>query len=138
MSFRGFLDGLAADSLLKEVHEPVSPYLEAAERSIGAGPVLFENVLGQRCVMNILGTRALLARALSIPARDMVRHLSGIDCSGQVDYVDSSPFQEVVSEPGPDKAAHSHLLPGRRRTLHHLGSGGDPVCRERSTPAFTG
>lgn len=99
MSFRGFLDGLAADSLLKEVHEPVSPDLEAAARSIGAGPVLFHNVRGQRCAMNILGTRGLLARALGIPARDMVRHLSAVGCDGQVAYVDSSPFQEVVSEP---------------------------------------
>jgi UbiD family decarboxylase len=99
MSFRGFLDGLKRDGLLKEVFEPVSPVLDVASRSFGQGPILFHNVSGHRCCVNILGTRALLSSALGVPAREMVRHLSGIDYQGQVNEVESSQFQEVVSAP---------------------------------------
>lgn len=99
MSFRGFLEGLRKDGLLKEVHEPVSPVLEATARSWGAGPILFHDVNGHKCCLNILGTRDLLARALCIPSNDIVRHLSSIDYQGRVLEVESSPFQEVVSKP---------------------------------------
>ena len=99
MSFRGFLEGLQKDGLLKNVQEPVSPILDVTARSWGAGPVLFHDVLGHKCCLNILGTRGLLARALGVSAENMVRHLSGIDYQGRVMEVDSSPFQEVVSKP---------------------------------------
>jgi UbiD family decarboxylase len=95
----GFLEGLRKDGLLKEVHEPVSPVLDVTLRSWGAGPILFHNINGHKCCLNILGNRDLLARALCIPANDMVRHLSSIDYQGQVKEVGSSPFQEVVSKP---------------------------------------
>lgn len=99
MSFRGFIDGLRNDSLLKEVQEPVSPVLDVTAKAWGAGPILFQNVDGHECCLNILSSRAFLARALGVTAGDMVRHLSGIDYQGRVKEVDSSPFQEVVSKP---------------------------------------
>ena len=99
MSFRGFLDELRSAKLLKEVSEPVSPFLEVTNRAWGAGPIIFDHVEGHKCCLNILGSRDLLARALGIPAQDMVRHLSSMDYSGQVQEVDSMPFQEVVSSP---------------------------------------
>jgi len=99
MSFRGFLEGLRKDGLLKEVHEPVSPILEVTARAWGAGPILFNDVGGHKCCLNIMGNRDLLARALGVPAKDMVRHLSSIDYQGQVVEVGSSPFQEVVLKP---------------------------------------
>ncbi len=99
MSFRGFLEGLRKDGRLKEVHEPVSPLLDVTARAWGAGPILFHNVDGHKCCLNILSSRDLLARALGVPAGDMARHLSGIDYRGDVREVDSSPFQEMVSEP---------------------------------------
>jgi UbiD family decarboxylase len=99
MSFRAFLDGLLADSLMEEVFEPVSPIIDASARAARAGPILFHDIEGMRSCVNILGTRSLLARALGVPTRDMVRHLSGIDYSGEVIEVESSPFQEVVSDP---------------------------------------
>ena len=101
MSFRGFLDELKGAGLLKEIHVPVSPVLEVANRSLGAGPVMFQNVDGHRCCLNILGSRDLLARALGIRTEEMIRYLSGIEyeSKGQIRYVNSSLFQEVVTEP---------------------------------------
>jgi len=100
MSFRGFLTGLQEAGHLEEVDRPVSPALEAAALSVGAGPLLFNNVDGKKCCMNVLGTRDLLARALEIPKEDMARELARVDLSsGWIREVDSSPFMEAVSEP---------------------------------------
>lgn len=100
MSFRGFLSELQEVGLLKEEDRPISPVLEAAALSVGAGPVLYNNVDGKKCCMNVLGTRDLLARALSTTREDMVRYLAEIDIDGGwTREVDSSPFMEAVSEP---------------------------------------
>jgi len=99
MSFRSFLDELREAGLMKTVPEPVSPRLEVTQKAWGAGPIFFDNVGGHKCCLNILGNRELLARALGIPVRDMSRHLSGIGYDGSVQETDSSPFQEVVSDP---------------------------------------
>ncbi len=99
MSFRGFLADLEKDGLLKEVHEPVSPVLEVTGRAWGKGPVLFDNVDGHKCCLNILGTRRLLARALAIPAQDMVSHLAATGYDGPVREVASSPFMECSGMP---------------------------------------
>ncbi len=99
MSFRGFLEELDENGLMKRVHEPVSPILEVTDRAWGKGPISFDNVSGHRCCLNILGTRDLLARALGIPGRDMVRRLSEIGYQGPVREVDSSPFMECTTKP---------------------------------------
>ena len=99
MSFRGYLEDLEKAGLIAHVHEPVSPVQEVTERSWGRGPVLFHDVSGHRCCLNILGTRELLARALGVPPRDMVAHLSRIGCQGPVREVEWSSFLENVSPP---------------------------------------
>lgn len=99
MSYRGFLAHLQKDGLLKEVHEPVSPILEVTDRAWGKGPILFHNVDGHKCCLNILGTRHLLARALGVSAKDMVSHLARIGYVGAVREVDSSPFMECAGMP---------------------------------------
>ena len=99
MSFRGFLANLEKDGLLKGVHESVSPVLEVTDRAWGKGPILFDNVDGHKCCLNILGTRRLLARALGISAQDMVSHLAGIGYEGPVREVNSSPCMECASKP---------------------------------------
>jgi len=99
MSFRGFLADLERDGLLKEVHETVSPRLEVTDRAWGKGPILFHNVNGHKCCLNILGSRPLLARALGISAGDMVSHLAGIGYEGPVREVNSSPFMECQGTP---------------------------------------
>ncbi len=99
MSFRGFLDNLQKDGLLKEVHESVSSIHEVTDRAWGKGPILFDNVDGHKCCLNILGTRSLLARALGIAAHDMVTHLAAVGYEGPVREVDYAPFMECVSAP---------------------------------------
>ncbi len=100
MSFRGFLHDLQEAGLLEEVDRPISPVLEAAALSLGAGPVLFNNVDGKNCCMNVLGSRDLLARALSTSKEDMVKELARVDVDGGwIREVDSSSFMEVVTEP---------------------------------------
>jgi UbiD family decarboxylase len=99
MSLRGFLDGLRADGLMKEVQEPTSPVFEVANRSSGQGPIFFHNVDGHKCCLNILDNRTLLARALGIQAKDLLEYLGGIEYNGQVREVNSSPFQETKSQP---------------------------------------
>ena len=99
MSFRGFLEELEKAGLMRRVQEPVSPILEVTDRAWGAGPISFDNVSGHRCCLNILGTRDLLARALGIPGKDMVRHLSTVGYQGPVRKVNSSPFMECISKP---------------------------------------
>jgi len=99
MSFRGFLDNLEKDGLLKEVHESVSPVLEVTDRAWGKGPILFDNVDGHKCCLNVLGTRHMLARALGIAAQDMVTHLASVGYEGPVREVDCAPFMECTSAP---------------------------------------
>jgi len=99
MSLRAFLGGLQEEGLLEQVPDPTSPFRQVAERSWRAGPILFGDVLGHRCCLNLLGSRMLLARALGIPAEEMVHRLGEMDYTGQVKEVNSSPFQEVESEP---------------------------------------
>ena len=99
MSFRGFLEELRGAGLIQDVHEPVSPVLEVANRSMSEGPIFFHNVDGHKCCLNILDNRALLARALGIQAKDLVKYLGSVEYNGQVKEVNSSAFQEVVSQP---------------------------------------
>lgn len=99
MSFRGLLEELQIAGLLEDVAEPTSPVLEVTKRAISSGPVLFHDVSGHKCCLNILGSRALLAMALGIQPEEMVRYLGSIDCSGRIIEAESSPFQEVVAKP---------------------------------------
>ena len=129
MSFRVFLANLEKDGLLKEVHESVSPVLEVTDRAWGKGPILFDNVNGHKCCLNILGTRSLLARALGISAQDMVSHLAGIGYEGTVREVDSSPFMECASKPD------LSLLP---ILTHFKGDGGPYITSAIVVSQFEG
>ncbi len=99
MSYRGFLENLDNEGLLKEVHEYVSPIHEVTQRAWGNGPILFDNVDGHKCCLNILGTRSLLARALGIASHDMVSHLAAVGYDGPVREVECAPFMECASIP---------------------------------------
>jgi UbiD family decarboxylase len=129
MSFRGFLADLEKDGLLKEVHEYVSPILEVTDRAWGKGPILFSNVDGHKCCLNILGTRSLLARALGISGKDMVSHLAGIGYEGPVREVDSSPFMECSTKPD------LSLLP---ILTHFKGDGGPYITSAVVVSQFEG
>ena len=112
MSFRGYLEDLEKAGLINHVHESVSPVQEVTERSWGRGPILFHDVSGHQCCLNILGTRNLLARALGVAPQDMVRHLSQVGCQGQVREVDWSPFLDNVSPPDLSRLPILTYFPG--------------------------
>ncbi|OPY51937.1 MAG: 3-octaprenyl-4-hydroxybenzoate decarboxylase [Methanosaeta sp. PtaU1.Bin060] len=99
MSLRGFLDELRDAGSMKEIAEPVAPYLDVAARAWGEGPLYLHDVDGHECCLNILGTRDLLATALKVPVKEMVRYLSGVGCQGDVRETDSSSFQEIITLP---------------------------------------
>jgi anhydromevalonate phosphate decarboxylase len=99
MSFRGFINKLREASILRESYEPISPILEVAAQSMDDGPVLFHDVNGKKCCLNILSNRYLLAKALGINSIEIVPYLSNKDYIGQVKEVAHSPFQEIVSKP---------------------------------------
>ncbi|MCJ7444029.1 MAG: UbiD family decarboxylase [Methanotrichaceae archaeon] len=99
MSLRGFIDKLREASILKESHEPISPILEAARCSMEEVPILFHNIDGKKCCLNILSTREHLSMAMGIKSKEIVPYLVNKDYSGQVKEVDSAPFQEIISLP---------------------------------------
>ena len=130
MSFRGFLHELQEAGLLEEVDRPVSPKLEVAALSVGAGPILYNNVDGKKCCMNVLGTRELLARALATTKEEMAKELAGIDMKGGwVREVESSPFMEVASDPD---------LSSLPILTHFRGDGGPYITSGIVVSAFGG
>lgn len=129
MSFRGFLEDLKKDGLLKEVQQSVSPILEVTDRAWGKGPIFFSDAGGHKCCLNILSTRPLLARALGIEPQDMVTHLAWIGYDGPVREVDSSPFMECVS--APDLARLAILT-------HFQGDGGPYITSAVVASQFEG
>ncbi len=99
MSFRNFIKRLAEADKLVEIHEPVSPKLEAPAMAIEAGqPVLFHNVNASKVVMNLLNSRDILAMALDTSSQDIISRLINAR-DGSSTIVENSPTKEVVSEP---------------------------------------
>jgi UbiD family decarboxylase len=102
MSFRGFIDQLRSEGKLKEINNPLSPLYEVSA-SVGKEPTLFSNVNGSKVVMNLLGSRELLALALGVSADNIIRYLSSRVMDGKMKLVHDSPTQEVVEEPDMSK-----------------------------------
>ncbi|MDI6888893.1 MAG: UbiD family decarboxylase [Methanocellales archaeon] len=99
MSFRNFIKQLAEAGKLMEIHEPVSPKLEAPAMAKKAGqPILFYNVNGSKVVMNLLNSRDILAMVLDTSPKDIINRLINAR-GGSTAIVDNSPTKEVVSEP---------------------------------------
>jgi UbiD family decarboxylase len=98
MSLRGFLEQLKAEGKLKEVTKRLSPVFEVSA-SVGKEPTLFTNVDGSRVVMNILGSRDLLAEALGISPEKIIEYLSSCSAEGDVKLVKDSPTKEITGKP---------------------------------------
>lgn len=97
MTIRDFISQLKSDKLLKENNRDLSPYLEVSKIAGGnTSPILFNNVKGHRVVMNIIGSRHLMAKALGTSAEDMVHYLAGIEPDGMVELADHTPALEVI------------------------------------------
>ncbi|TRZ90553.1 MAG: UbiD family decarboxylase, partial [Methanosarcinales archaeon] len=98
MSLRGFLDKLREEGKLREVSEALSPVYEVSA-AVGKEPTLFTNVNGSRVVMNVLGSRQLLADALGVSPDKIIQTLSSSPPEGIVKIVKDSPTKEVCEKP---------------------------------------
>jgi UbiD family decarboxylase len=98
MSLRGFLEQLKAQGKLKEVAKRLSPVFEVSA-SVGKEPTLFTNVNGSKVVMNILGSRDLLAEALGVSPEKIIEYLSSCPTEGDVEIVNDSPTKEITGNP---------------------------------------
>lgn len=74
---RKFIEDLREADLLVEASEPVSPKLEAPKMAYDTEkPILFSDVDGSRAIMNLLGNRDLLARALGVQREEIIDFLT--------------------------------------------------------------
>ncbi len=98
MSLRGFLDKLRYEGKLREVNESLSPVYEVSAVA-GKEPTMFTNVNGGKVVMNLLGSRQLLADALGVLPGMIIQTLSSCAPEGIVKIVKESPTKEVSEKP---------------------------------------
>jgi UbiD family decarboxylase len=107
---RAFVERWSRAGKLIEIEDEVSPKYEVAalcaQREHEGLPILFHNVDGRHAViMNVLGSRAMLAEALTVPEEQLLQFLaersdrSSSSEGGSVVIVEHSPTQEVVTAP---------------------------------------
>ncbi|MDD3421060.1 MAG: UbiD family decarboxylase [Methanocellales archaeon] len=98
MSFRDFIDRIAGEGGLVEVHKRVSSNLEAVAIAKKSGTTLFHDVDGSKVVMNLLGSRDLLSKALNIPRKEIAMRLSKIKC-GKAIVTEDDLLLDEISKP---------------------------------------
>jgi UbiD family decarboxylase len=98
MSFRGFLERLKSCGKLRIVKKSLSPVYEVSA-SAGKEPTLFTNVNNASVMMNMLGSRELLAEALGIAPPEIIHYLSSRSPEGEVKIVKDSLSREVIDKP---------------------------------------
>jgi anhydromevalonate phosphate decarboxylase len=81
---RQFVQYLMDSGQLETITKPVSPILEAQRLASGRGPVLFNNIDGCRAVVNLIGSRSLLARALDVDQAGFITKLLRTAPDGRV------------------------------------------------------
>jgi UbiD family decarboxylase len=97
MNFRDFIQRLSADKLLQENNDNLHPNLEVSRLALKhSTPLLFNNIMGYRVVMNIIANRQLMALALGSTPEQMVHQLAGIEPDGEVVTVNYTPLLEVI------------------------------------------
>lgn len=103
MDLREFIALLKSQALLKEVEEPVSPYLEmaqiiAAHQEI---PLLFKNIPGYETevVSGLCAKREFIAMALNVKSQELIQSLvRAMENPVEPPIVENPPCQEVVEE----------------------------------------
>jgi anhydromevalonate phosphate decarboxylase len=75
---------------LKVIKKSVSPILEAPRLARGQGPVLFEHVGGSRAIVNLIGSRRLLADALGVPEQGLIGKLLNTAPDGKTTLRDAA------------------------------------------------
>ncbi len=113
--FSSFVESLERDGLLRVIERPVSPVYEVTRvAGDSVEPLLFTDVSGWRVVVNLLGTREMLSRALGIPLDRLARTLAGMRSDGLLKVVDEGPAMDAME-----------VDLGRLPILtHHSGDGG--------------
>ncbi len=113
--FSSFVESLERDGLLKVIERPVSPVYEVTRvAGDSVEPLLFTDVSGWRVVVNLLGTREMLSRALGIPLDRLARTLAGMRSDGLLKVVDEGHAMDAME-----------VDLGRLPILtHHSGDGG--------------
>lgn len=87
---RQFIQYLMDSGQLETITKAVSPILEAPRLASGRGPVLFNNINGCRAVVNLIGSRALLARALDVDEPELIKKLLSTAPDGKVTINDTA------------------------------------------------
>lgn len=84
---REFIDTMREAGLVEDVEETVSACYEAPKRAAATDRlVFFHDLDGHRAAMNVTATRQSLSLALSIPGREMVRNLAGLEPDGELQH----------------------------------------------------
>jgi len=80
---RDFIQRLMDLGELEVVEEKISPILEAPHLARGKGPMLFEKINGSEAVINLVGSRAILAQALGVDAKGLIKKLLHAEPTGK-------------------------------------------------------
>ncbi|MHC1571301.1 MAG: UbiD family decarboxylase [Methanosarcinales archaeon] len=113
--FSSFVESLERDGLLRVIERPVSPVSEVTRvAGDSVEPLLFTDVSGWRVVVNLLGTREMLSRALGIPVDRLARTLAGMRSDGLLEVVDEGHAMDAMEVD----------LGGLPILTHHSGDGG--------------
>ena len=72
---RQFIKHLKEQGELTVVEKQVSPILEAPRLSQGGGPILFKRIDGSKAVVNLIGSRRILADALKVEEKGLMKKL---------------------------------------------------------------
>jgi UbiD family decarboxylase len=97
---RQFVQYLMDSGQLETITKPVSPILEARRLASGRGPVLFNNIDGCRAVVNLIGSRSLLARALDVDQAGLIKKLLRTAPDGRVAIKDAAWDQDRTPDLG--------------------------------------
>jgi len=80
---RSFIQRLRDLGKLEVIEKQVSPILEAPHLAQGTGPVLFERINGSRAIMNLVGSRTILAQALGVDEKGLIKKLLHTEPTGK-------------------------------------------------------
>jgi len=80
---RDFIQRLRELGELEVVEEKISPILEAPRLAHGKGPMLFKRINGCRAIINLVGSRTILAQALGVDIKGLIKKLLHTEPTGK-------------------------------------------------------
>ncbi len=79
---RQFIEHLKEQGLLTVIEREVSPILEAARLAKGGAPTFFERIDGSNAIVNLVASRKILAQALSVDEKGLIKKLAHTEPNG--------------------------------------------------------